>query len=202
MKPDAIIIFSAGIVPLEAGAWRVTTYNESDAFGTLGGRDRVEAGALLARRYPNAFLVTTSRRSDGEPPTLARVYADELRVLGVDPARILEEGNSTNTESAVQEAVRLAQEKNWDGIMFISSEYHLPRVTAFFKRIKYTVTADFVSAESLLAEHNQRFAEYFEKVKKSPAYQKRLASEVRGIKALHAGTYSSALPEDKKERTG
>jgi hypothetical protein len=29
--------------------WRTTTYEDSDAFGILGGRDRVEAAAVLAK---------------------------------------------------------------------------------------------------------------------------------------------------------
>ena len=203
MTPDAIIVFSAGTVAYEVGGrthWRTTTYDDSDAFGTLGGRDRVEAAALLAKRYPDAYIVATSRRMTGETTTLAEVYADEMVGLGVVRKRIIEETESTTVGTQVQEALRLAAKKGWKKLLFLSSEYQLPRIAGFYEQAKSDIEAEFVSSESVLAVADPAFATRFAEVQKTAAYQTRLASEARGLAALKAGTYQSAPAEDKRER--
>lgn len=198
-----IIILSGGIIEDEGDGqahWRSTTYDEGDAFGTLGGRDRAEAAAFLAQKYPHAYLVTTSRRLDGALTTQANVYAAELQALGVAPERIIKEERSTTTGTAVEQAVQLAQEKGWKHILFLSSEYHLLRIEAFYTQTRSNIVADFVSSESILVPRDPAFAEMFERVKRSPEYKKRLLTEAQGIEAIRAGTYRSAPLEDKLER--
>jgi uncharacterized SAM-binding protein YcdF (DUF218 family) len=189
ITPDAIVVFPGGVMSTETGGWRSTTYEESDAFGTLGGRDRVEAGALLSKKYPSAYLVMTSP-----------VYATELAALGVVQERILEGENSPNTQIGVSTALDLAQRKGWKKILLLSSEYHLPRIEAFYEHAKSAVTAAMISSESILVQADPSFAEYFEKVKKSPMYQRRLMSERRGIEAIQRGDYRPASSKDKQER--
>lgn len=201
MKPDAIVIFSAGVMPLELGGWRTTTYDESDAFGTLGGRDRVEAATLLAKQYPHAYLVTTSHNLDRATPSLAQVYADELCALGVAPERIVQEERSSTTGSVVATTSQLAREKGWKQLLLLSSEFHLARIKAFYEQTKSDINVTIVSSESVLIPNDPVFAVQFEKVKKTPAYQNRLAAEARGIAAIKSGTYRSAPIEDKKERS-
>lgn len=191
MTQDAIIIFSAGVMPLEGGGWRTTTYDESDAFGTMGGRDRVEAAALLANKYPDAYLVTMSP-----------VYTDELHTLGVSQDRIIQDGNAQNTQTTIVAALRLAQEKGWRHLFFVSSEYNIPRIAAFYEQTKSAIKATTISSESVLIKNVPAFAERFEQVKKTPAYQNRLAAEAHGIAAIKNGTYRPAPLEDKKERAG
>ena len=200
MSPDAIIIFSAGVMPLEGGGWRTTTYNESDTFGTMGGRDRVEAAALLAKQYPNAYLVTTCQRMDYVLPTLASTYAEELCALGVPNERIIKEEVSINTGTSVEQIMRIAQEKKWKQLLLLSSEFQLPRIEAFYEQEKSDIKATMVSSESVLIKHDPAFAERFEEVKKTLEYQKRLAAEARGVAAVKSGTYRPAPIEDKKER--
>jgi len=189
MSPDAIIIFSAGVMPLEGGGWRTTTYNESDTFGTLGGRDRVEAAALLAEKYPHAYFITASQ-----------VYADELYALGVEKGRIMQGKDSPTTQTAIDIALQLAQERGWKQLLLLSSEFQLPRIEAFYEQEKSDIKATMVSSESVLIKHDPAFAERFEEVKKTLEYQKRLAAEARGVAAVKSGTYRPAPIEDKKER--
>lgn len=200
MDPDAIVIFSAGVMPLEGGGWRTTTYDESDAFGTLGGRDRVEAAVLLAKKYPSAYLVTTCQRMDHVLPTLASTYAQELHALGVPNERIVKEEISVNTGTSVQEVLRITEEKGWKRLFLLSSEFQLSRIEAFYEQAKSDIRATIISSESVLIKQDPAFAEYFENVKKSPAYQTRLVAEARGIAAIKSGTYRSAPIEDKMER--
>ena len=200
MKPDAIVIFSGGVMPREDGGWRTTTYEEADAFGTIGGRDRVEATALLAHEYPEAPIVTTCQRMDQTLPTLATTYAEELESLGVPPERIIKEEVSINTGTSIQEVLHLAQKKGWRRLLFLSSEFQIPRMKAFFEHAQSDCEALFVSSESVLSKNDPTFAERFARVKESPAYQTRLAAEARGIEAIRSGTYHAASVEDKKER--
>lgn len=191
MKLEAIFVFPGGVVAYEKDGkifHRSATLDVNDAFGTLGGRDRVEAAACVARDYPDAYLITTSG-----------VYAEELRDLGVASARIIEE-TSINTGTAMRQVIPFAQKRGWKHIIFLSSGYHLPRIMAFYEQTKSEIIVHAISSESVLARHDPVFTEYFENIKKTSAYQKRLAAEDRGIQAIKNGSYQSASLEDKKER--
>lgn len=201
MTPDAIIVFPAGIMPLSGGGWRSTTYDESDAFGTLGGRDRVEATALLAKQYPDAYVVTTSHTLGRPAPSVAEVYAQELIALSVEPAKIIKEESSNTTQTALRAALQLAEKKGWTRLIFVSSGFHIPRIHAFFEAEHGTIVAEFFASEPALAENNPAFAARFAAVKKTPAYRLRLESEARGIEAIKSGAYRSAGAEDKQERS-
>lgn len=202
MNPDAIVVFPAGIVPLdETGTkWRSTTYEENDAFGTLGGRDRVEAAALLVRRYPNAQLVTISHTLGRPAPSLAQVYASELRSLGVAAEKIRMEESSNTTQMGLRAALRLAKQNGWERLLFVSSGFHIPRIRAFLRTEGTSCMVECIASEPLLAEADQTFASRFSAIQRTDAYRKRLAAEARGIKALESGTYRSAGVEDKEER--
>jgi uncharacterized SAM-binding protein YcdF (DUF218 family) len=166
----------------------------------MGGRDRVEAAATLAKKYPSAHIVTTSKRMTGETTTLAEVYAREIVALGVPRERVIEESESTTTETQVQEALRLAAENKWEQLVFLSSEYQLPRIAEFYKQEKAAIRVEFVSSESVLAPLDPAFAARFARVQETLSYQMRLVAEARGLKAIRDGTYQSAPAEDKRER--
>ncbi len=185
--PEAIFIFSAGTVPTENGGERVTTYEESDAFGILGGYDRVEAAALLAKQYPDSMLITDSF-----------AYKNELYNFGFPPARVLDGAAAQNTEMGVFNALELSRRKGWVHICFVSSGFHIPRIKFFFERHPSCIKVLFISSESIIMEYSTAFKEYFEKVKRYPQYQKRLASEQQGIEALRRGVYMCCKSEDKK----
>lgn len=201
MTPDAIVIFVAGIVPRLEGGWRSTTYDESDTFGTLGGRDRIEAAALLAKQHPDAYVVMTSQKPESAVPNVSEVYAGELRALGVGQERIIEKENQNTTQSALQAALQLAGEREWTRLLFVSSGFHIPRIRAFFEQEHSTVTVEFVASEQVIEVADPGFAGRFAAIQQTASYQKRLAAEERGIEALRLGAYRSAPTEDKKERT-
>lgn len=203
--PDAIFVPSGGSVPYEKDgrtAWRSTTYAESDAFGTLGGNGRVKAVAKLASTYPHAVIVTMSHRG-GDRPTHAQVAADELAALGVPHTRILLEEASSNTKTEVEEGLRLAQERGWRSALFVSNEYQLERIRAFVAQAEErpACVIAYQSAEEILVKDDPSFAAEFARVKESEPYQRRLASEARGVAAIKSGTYGVTRPEDKRERS-
>lgn len=202
-EPEAIIVFSGGIIASgedEGIHWRTTTYDDSDAFGTLGGRDRVEAAAVLAKKYPNPYLVTTSHRLGYVAPSLAQVYAEELIALGVAQERIVQEEYSSSTQTAVDAVIGLAQKREWKRLLLLSSEFHLPRIAAFYEKKKSDIAVKLISSESILSTVEPTSADRFAMIRKTPAYQLRLESERRGIIALEKGIYREAPAQDKKER--
>ncbi|KKW43451.1 MAG: hypothetical protein UY93_C0002G0047 [Parcubacteria group bacterium GW2011_GWA1_56_13] len=202
MSPDAIIVFPAGIVPLNdvKTEWRSTTYDENDAFGTLGGHDRVRAAALLARRYPTAAVVTTSHTLGRPAPTLADVYENELIGLGVARERILKEESSNTTRAGLVASLELARRKRWKRLLFVSSGFHVPRIRAFLEQEHNDIDVKCAASEPLLSAADPSFAAQFAAVQDTPAYKKRLVSEERGIQAIKSGDYRSASAEDKLER--
>lgn len=186
---DAIIIPSGGTVMGKDGKYHSTSYNDGDAFGTLGGYARVEAGAILARRYSKAVLI------------VSRVMKEELVDFGVDRDRIICEEVSTNTKSGMEQDLVLTNRNNWKTVIFVTNEYHIPRVSTIWEMLNSSVQAYFMSAEKIIIEVRPEFEETFTQIKKTEAYQKRLASEAKGIEALHSGKYKSAGIEDKRERS-
>jgi len=181
LKPDTIAVLQGGIV-----GGRSATYEDRDAFGTLGGRARVEAAALLAKQFPQAVVLTTDA-----------VNASELEALGVAPGRIVFAGPDGNNTFAALKTIA-AHAHGTVGI--VSSEYHLPRVRAFCALIAFG-RVEYISAEAVLAAADPAFQKTFDEVKKTPAYKLRLESEARGIEAIKRGNYNSAPPQDKQERT-
>lgn len=200
--PDAIVVLPAGMMPLDSGktAWRSTTYEENDAFGTLGGRDRVEAAALLVARYPNAYVVTLSHTAGRPEPSLGSVYAEELCALGIPREKLIAEASSNTTQTGLRAALDLAKRRGWKRLMFVSSGFHISRVRAFLERERSDIAVDCVASEPVLSAADPSFALHFAAVQKTAAYQNRLAAEQRGIQAIRAGTYRPAPKKDKRER--
>lgn len=206
MTPDAIIVLSAGSIaeklPTGKTIHRSTTYAEGDAFGTLGGLARVQAAAILAGKYPRAFLVTTGREGpDGM--SAARIQASELKALGVAPERVILEESSVNTKTQIEESLRIARERGWKRVLFVTNKYQVERAQAFVERLHKRPDCEirYQDAESALSESDPSFAAEFSRIEQSEPYQRRLAAEARGVAAMQSEEYRLASPEDKKERS-
>ncbi|PIR83407.1 hypothetical protein COU19_00400 [Candidatus Kaiserbacteria bacterium CG10_big_fil_rev_8_21_14_0_10_56_12] len=207
LAPDAIVVLSGGTVAEKdpqtgAVTYRSTTYEEGDAFGTLGGYARVQAAAVLAIEYPDAFLVTSGK--DGpDGVSAARTQASELTALGVAAERIIMEETSVNTATQVSAALGLAADRSWRHMLLVSNRYQIPRIRAFVEHTDGPpqCTVGYQDAESILMAQDPSFEQTFERLKKTEAYQKRLAAEARGVAAIAAGSYRAAEQKDKNERT-
>ncbi|TSC69815.1 MAG: hypothetical protein G01um101449_516 [Parcubacteria group bacterium Gr01-1014_49] len=206
MTPDALIVLSGGSVaekdPQTGNTiYRSTTYAESDAFGTLGGIARVKAAALLARKYPQAFLVTTGKEGPDDM-SAASIQASELEALGVSRERIILEESSANTQTQVEESLRIACERGWQHALFVTSDYQVERVRAFVEHLreKPSCAISYQGAEPVLSEHDPAFSAEFARIEQSEPYERRLAAEARGVAAIKSGTYHSVSSEDKRER--
>lgn len=208
MTPDALIVLSGGTVRIEAaagnkpGAYRSTSYEEGDASGVLGGIARVQAAALLVHRYPEAILLTSGARKDGEP-SHAAIMAHELEALGVRSDRILLEETSRNTRMQIQETLKVAADHGWTSLMYVTNEYQCARVEAFLNDMREHIQGRTVvcqAAELLLIDAVPGFKQHYEEIMTRNSYKERVAAEARGVAALQKGMYQPAPLKEKQER--
>ena len=215
--PQAVFILSGGIVPNksadkqsnpEDNQFRSTSYKDTDPHGYIaGGKARVVAGAEIAKRFQDPVIVATSR-FEPDQPTHALVQQTELLQRGVDKERILLEEESNNTLTELTELVKLANSKDWKQIVAITSDYHTPRCNEMWNRLEDLLKNKdpeiqenlerfkeggrrlaLVSAEEVLSLIDSKYSRLFEEVRKTPAYQSRLAAESKGLHDLINNTY-------------
>lgn len=221
--PEAIILVSGGTVK-ETGRdgivrYRSTRVDEGDAFGVLWGEARTLATVELATHFPKATIITTSIRPFGEQMQ-AITLRDELENFAIPRDRIILEERSVNTLSQIGETMKIICEKKLKQVVFVTNEYHIPRVSAMYEYFETLVQSDaetkrivneckqrgvrvqFVAAESLLPYRDKKFIEIIDAIKKSPAYIKRLQNEERGTAMVINGEYGKqeTAYEDKLER--
>lgn len=211
--PEAIFIFSAHTkkISLSGNQKRYVSsdFNDEDSFGVLGGKDRIVATATLAKIFPKATLVTTSRRllSDSQSPSHAQVVAQELIDEGINQSRIVKEEKSFNSVTQIAVMLELVLKKNWRKIVAISSDYQIPRLEAIYSNLEKLLGLDpqtlqnfrqissenrqivFVSADNILNFYPslQSFSSW--PYHHSTAYQKRVESEQKGVQDILAGRY-------------
>lgn len=212
-SPEAIFIFSAHtkeiLLPHNQKQYRSTDFDDQDHYGSLGGRDRVVAASALARVFPQAKLITTSRRLYPDPqlPSHAQVAAQELIDEGINHDRIVKEENSFNSVSQVSAMLQLALENKWTKVIVISSDYQIPRLKAIYHHLEklpglsskvienfYRFSSEnqgiaFVSADKIL--NPDPYLRNFSSSShhRSIAYQKRLAAEKKGLDDILKGRY-------------
>lgn len=211
--PEAIFIFSAHTkeITLSDNQKRYISsdFNDEDSFGALGGKDRVVAAAALAKIFPKTTLVTTSRRllSNSQSPSHAQVVAQELIDEGINQSRIVKEEKSFNLVTQIAVMLELVLKKNWKKIAAISSDYQIPRLVAIYNNLEKLLNLDpqtlrnfhqissenrqivFVSADNILNFYPplQLFSSW--PYRHSPAYQKRVDSEQKGVQDILNGRY-------------
>jgi len=212
--PEAIILLSGGIVKEvredEEVRYRSTKINEGDAFGILWGEARVLAVAELANYFPQAVIIVTS----------ISFPFKELEELSISSDRIIFESLSRNTHTQIGEALRISKKKKIKKLVFVSNEYHLPRVRAIYenfeslgssskksKQAADSITysnklASFVAAEDILPHRDKKFTKMIASMKKSPAYHKRVKNEKKGLSMLRRDEYGKkgSVDSDKSER--
>ncbi|HEY8370728.1 MAG TPA: YdcF family protein [Thermodesulfobacteriota bacterium] len=102
--------------------------------------DRLIAGAMLARRYPDAKVLFTggSARIGGGPDEAAPSRAI-LEALGVAPERLLVENRSRNTWENVRLSYPLANPTPGETWILVTSASHMPRAVGIFRRVGWPV---------------------------------------------------------------
>ncbi len=120
--------------------------NRSAAFNTLVVSDageRLLALVDLGRRYPNAKLVMTggSANIDGEDAVReADLVRDRfLPMVGFDPARVIFERASRNTDENARFSAALVKPQPGETWLLVTSAYHMPRAVGIFRHQSWPV---------------------------------------------------------------
>ena len=207
--PEVIILMSGGFMK-EVGKdgkirYHSTTINEGDAFGILWGKARILAVAELAVHFPKTKVLITSIPSSSKNDARLFIY-EELKKLSIQKNRIIIEEKSTNSLSQICEAVKIIYNKKMKSAVFITNEYHIPRVRTLYENIealnsdKKTLfilhkirssksQMEFVAAENILPIRNSKYIKIIDQMKKKPTYLKRVRNEKLGLLMINKGNY-------------
>lgn len=104
--------------------------------------DRFVEALRLAQLYPEAKILISggSGALFPEGDTEAAAGARFFRELGIDPARIIEEDGSRNTDENVQLTKALVQPQPGDTWLLVTSAFHMPRSVGIFRKAEFPVT--------------------------------------------------------------
>ncbi len=93
------------------------------------------------RAGPCPILATGGKLNPDEPgPTLAEAMRDLLVQLGVDPADIIVEKESTSTYENALFSRRLLAERKLNGIVLVTDALHMHRASLCFRHLGLEVT--------------------------------------------------------------
>ena len=216
MVGDSRAIFILSASEREIGKsgkkYRPDSYGDLDNKSLLaGGHARVIAAAEIGNYFPDIKLITDSAPEKAKE-SLAKIYADELKRLGISEAQIDLEERSTDTITELAEMMKIARINNWEKVAVLTSGYHVERVSEMLSHLKEIIKnmgikdgefdnaweyfdggnkleVRFLSAEEILPLRNIKYQEIIDKVRDSESYKKRVASEKRGIQQIREGTY-------------
>lgn len=133
-KNVAGIIVLGGIADTDIGLSRGTPQLGDSS-------DRLIQFANLATRYPRAKLVFTGGTSSGTGTPEADMALDALKSIGFNPrGRLLTENASTNTYENVKNAKEIANPKDGETWLMVTSAYHMPRAMGAFAANDWIVT--------------------------------------------------------------
>lgn len=136
LPPTGIIVLG-GAIDEDVSHWR-----HMPSLTDAG--DRIVAGALLARRYPQAKLVFSGGSAVfgvADRPSEAHVAKKLWLDMGVPEDQILIEDRSRNTfENAAFTKTLIAPQpdQNW---LLVTSAFHMPRSIGIFRRLGFNVIA-------------------------------------------------------------
>jgi uncharacterized SAM-binding protein YcdF (DUF218 family) len=126
----------AGIIVL-GGGLNAQTSGATGRYDLNDAGDRYTEAMRLARLYPDARVVITGGVGnidgvgEGDGVTGARLLTD----LGLDPARLITESRSRNTEeNAIETEALLAGREGEGPWLLVTSAYHMPRSVGLFRR--------------------------------------------------------------------
>jgi uncharacterized SAM-binding protein YcdF (DUF218 family) len=102
--------------------------------------DRFIEAARLARLYPNAKILISGGDGSfsGHYKGDADLANDFFSAVGIDPARLIRETASRNTEENVSETKALLDQDGLKDCLLITSAYHMPRAKALFDKAGVT----------------------------------------------------------------
>jgi len=195
------------------GVDTATSYADSDGAGALGGKARAFAVAELASFFPNTQIYTNSE----SPGHISwEVMQRELEAHGVNKEKIKNGKDALTTVGEVVQMVELAEENGWEKVRGVTNEHHVERATSIFDHLEdlrhlwgdrpdfervlaqfrsRDVDVRFIAAEPILETRNPRYKALIAQARNTPEYQKRVASEARGVDVLKTRPWTYGLPQ-------
>jgi uncharacterized SAM-binding protein YcdF (DUF218 family) len=134
--PDGIVVLGGGIEPDLSAAHGRPILDHSG--------DRLIAAAELARQYPNARIVYSGGNANlvGDDSAKEADYAlSMLESLGVAKARLTAERLSRNTVENAEFVKTVANPKEGERWLLVTSAFHMPRSIGLFRRAGFKVEA-------------------------------------------------------------
>jgi uncharacterized SAM-binding protein YcdF (DUF218 family) len=134
--PDGIVVLGGGIEPDLSAAHGRPILSHSG--------DRLVAAAELARQYPNARIVYSGGNANlvGDDSAKEADYAlSMLESLGVAKARLTAERLSRNTVENAEFVKTVANPKEGERWLLVTSAFHMPRSIGLFRRAGFKVEA-------------------------------------------------------------
>jgi uncharacterized SAM-binding protein YcdF (DUF218 family) len=132
--PDGIIVLGGAIDPdLSVAKGRAV-------FGHAA--DRIVAAAALARQYPNARIVFSGGNANLVSDDSAREADYAISVfesLGIAGRRLLVERSSRNTQENAQFSKAVANPKDGERWLLVTSAFHMPRAIGLFRKAGFPV---------------------------------------------------------------
>lgn len=117
--------------------------------------ERVAEAVILARRYPNAKLLFSG--GNGSLLSSESLEASEAKQfwidLGIDPARILLEDKSRNTDENARFSAALVHPEPAQRWLLVTSGFHMPRSVGLFEKAGFTVIPYPVAFHTLRSGH-------------------------------------------------
>lgn len=215
---DAVVLLSAGIRrsphrlahpelydPIDT--YLPTDFRHGDDFGISGGGMRIAAAEKLVRdgaTHIVGFIGGASEkmkaRWGNDVPSDGVVYQRSfLRLLErrrqrdvslLLPATLVAD-QSVNTAENFGEASDMIQREGWETVLFLTSDYHVPRGTVLFERNKPRgVQVKIIGAETYLKEVIPgRYDDIINEAYQSPLGLERIRNEAQGVNDLASGKY-------------
>jgi uncharacterized SAM-binding protein YcdF (DUF218 family) len=146
-----------GIILL-GGSVEATDSSERGALISNEASERVLYTIELAHRYPNARILIAGGGGNMfvSGAAEAPIIAEYLSRVGVNPNRIIIEGQSRTTSENGQRSRELVKPQEGERWLLITSAWHMPRAMAVFEKAGFPVTAHPVDFRTGIGLANQR----------------------------------------------
>lgn len=132
--PDGIVVLGGSIEPELAAAHGGAVFTHS--------ADRIVTAAVLARQYPNARILFSGGNANLVSDDSAKEadYAiSVLESLGVARERLMTERRSRNTQENAEFSKAVADPKDGERWLLVTSAYHMPRSVGLFRKAGFAV---------------------------------------------------------------
>lgn len=132
--PDGIVVLGGSIDPELSAAHGSAVL--------IHAADRIVAAAALARRYPNARIVFSGGNSNlvsDEAAKEADYAIPLLESLGISRERLTTERRSRNTQENAEFSKAIANPKDGERWLLVTSAYHMPRSVGLFRKAGFPV---------------------------------------------------------------